>query len=424
MMSFEDKFKILVEGAKYDVSCSSSGSERKGKNGMIGSANAAGICHSFTADGRCISLLKILMSNCCSYDCKYCVNRRSHDVPRATMTPEELCNLVLQFYRRNYIEGLFLSSAVFGTPDETMERLLQTVMLLRIRYRFNGYIHLKAIPAADPRLIAKAAVYVDRMSMNIELPSEQSLRMLAPQKNKEGIVRPMTQLARIYTEQEGDKYRKKVLPAGQTTQMIIGASPDSDSTVLRLAGGLYRKMEMKRVYYSAYVPMGDASVLPVKPPNLVRENRLYQADWLLRFYGFDAEELVAPGENLPLDLDPKSAWAVRHLAEFPVEVNTAPYETLLRVPGIGVKNAWRILQARRYTKLKYEDLRRMRVVLKRASHFLLIDGHYYGHGFYEENLRKYLVSAEGYGAVADQISLLDTTAVLPEAAYSALAGEL
>lgn len=391
-MDIKEKFRILTDSAKYDVSCSSSGVARGAEKGRVGLTNAGGVCHSFTSDGRCISLLKLLMTNDCIYDCKYCINRTSSDVERAMFSPDEICNIVMSFYERNYIEGLFLSSAVFRNPDYTMELLIRTVKLLRIRYRFNGYIHLKAIPAASSELIEQAAEFVDRMSMNIELPTAESLKMLAPQKSRDAITIPMGQLALLYEEQMTSPSKSRsVIPAGQTTQMIVGATPDTDGVIIRLSEGLYRKYDMKRVYYSSYIPMGDPSLLPVTPPNLIRENRLYQADWLLRFYGFDADELVPLNYNLPSDIDPKSDWALRNLDKFPVEVNDAPYETLLRVPGIGVKNAWRIREARKYTRLCYDDLKRMRVVMKRAVNFLTINGKYYGGSLNKDIIRSVLV---------------------------------
>jgi putative DNA modification/repair radical SAM protein len=320
----------------------------------------------------------MLMTNNCAFDCAYCANRRSADAPRASLTPREICELVVGFYRRNYIEGLFLSSAVETSPDRTMELLTETVIMLRKLYGFNGYIHLKAIPHADPALIKRAAQYADRMSVNIELPSERSLKLLAPQKTKESIVRPMRLLARSYLEEKENK-RFTMIPAGQTTQMIVGASPDADGAILRLTQNLYRIYGLKRVYYSAFMPVGNpTSLLPAVPAILLREHRQDQADWLLRFYGFDIEELLPQGANLAEDVDPKSAWAVRHPEQFPVEVNSAAHEQLMRVPGIGATAAWRIVHARRYGPLDFEDLKRMRVVLKRAVHFITCRGKYTG----------------------------------------------
>lgn len=371
------RLKILTESAKYDVSCSSSGSARK-NNGGIGNANYGGICHSFTADGRCISLLKILMSNRCAYDCLYCVNRRSNDVPRASATPDEICQLTMEFYKRNYIEGLFLSSAVDGSPDRIMELLLETVIKLRKIYRFNGYIHLKGIPGADKLLLDRAANFVDRMSFNIELPSEQSLKLLAPQKSKKSILLPMRDMAEEYISAREEK-NHRFLPAGQTTQMIIGASPETDGQIIRLSEGLYDKFKLKRVYYSSYVPTNSkTTLLPTTPVGLLREHRLYQADWLLRFYGFKANEIASEKENLDLSIDPKCGWALKNIHLFPVEINTAPPEVLLRVPGIGFKSASKIVAARKYSKLDFCDLIKMRVVLKRAVHFITCNGKFGG----------------------------------------------
>lgn len=379
-LDIEKRMKILTEGAKYDVSCSSSGSNRSNVKGSLGDTQIGGICHSFTSDGRCISILKILLSNKCVYDCLYCANRRSVDIPRANLTPDEICGIIINFYRRNYIEGLFLSSAVETSPNYTMQQLTDTVILLRTKYNFNGYIHLKAIPGADTALIENAAKYVDRMSLNIELPSSTSLKLLAPQKTKESIVIPMKSLASAIITQSNEHVptSHRIIPAGQTTQMIIGASSDTDGTILRLTQNLYRLYGLKRVYYSAYMPIGTSSLLPVKPPDMLRENRLYQADWLLRFYGFDIEELVESSSNLPVDVDPKCAWALNNPQYFPIEISSATYAQLLRVPGVGVKSAWRIIQARKSAKLDFKDLMRMRVVLKRAKYFITCNGNFIG----------------------------------------------
>ena len=376
-MITEEKLHILTESAKYDVSCSSSGSGRKNAGG-IGNGMPDGCCHSFTPDGRCISLLKILMSNDCAFDCKYCMSRRSCDVPRASATPEEICELTVDFYKRNYIEGLFLSSAVHVSPDHTMERLVRTVKLLRTKYNFHGYVHLKGIPRADRALVSEAARYADRMSYNVELPSESSLKLLAPQKSKQSLLLPMKQLKSEREIFRAEKRKGYFLPAGQTTQMIVGASPERDGQILRLAQGLYRATGLKRVYYSSYVPVVEDSVLPAVQSPALREHRLYQADWLLRFYGFDVEELVPAAKNLPLEFDPKCAWALRNMHLFPVEVNRAPLGMLLRVPGIGARSAQKILSARRYTALTFEHLQKMRVVLKRARHFITAGGKFYG----------------------------------------------
>lgn len=380
-MDLMEKLEILSDAAKYDAACTSSGVDRKGEKGGIGSCIKAGICHSFASDGRCISLLKVLMTNSCVYDCKYCVNRRSNDVRRTAFTPRELAELTIQFYRRNYIEGLFLSSGILKNPDYTCERMIQALEILRGEYRFGGYIHAKAIPGADDRLIARLGLLADRMSVNIELPSQQSLGRLAPDKSKADILRPMGLIQTGIAENSSDlvRYRHapKFAPAGQSTQMIIGATPDSDFQILRLTQGLYRKYGLKRVFFSAYMPVQEDALLPsldTRPP-LLREHRLYQADWLLRFYGFDASELLDEGHQSfnPL-VDPKCNWAINHMDQFPVEVNRAPYEMLLRVPGVGVKSAQRIVAARRTSTLTFEGLKRIGVVLKRAQYFLLCSG--------------------------------------------------
>ena len=380
-MNVMEKLTLLTDAAKYDVACTSSGVNRSGKGASIGSAAACGICHSFAGDGRCISLLKVLQSSACRYDCAYCVNRRTNDTPRATFQPRELADLTLAFYRRNYIEGLFLSSAVTGTADRTCEMMLETMRILRDEYRFGGYIHCKAIPGADPLLIERMGLYADRMSVNIELPSQESLRLLAPEKNKENILLPMRRIAGGIQENSRAmtlyRHAPKFAPAGQSTQMIVGASPESDRTILTLSEALYGRFSLKRVFYSAYVPLNRDKLLPPvgTPPPLLREHRLYQADWLLRFYGFKADELLDERRpNLDPGLDPKCNWAVGHLDQFPVDVNCAPYELLLRIPGVGVKSAGRILQARRQGALDFEALRKMGVVLKRAQHFMTCSG--------------------------------------------------
>jgi len=390
-----EKLKILADSAKYDVSCSSSGSSRKNTPGGIGNAYASGICHSWAEDGRCISLLKVLFSNVCVYDCAYCVNRITNDIPRASFTPEELCELTIQFYRRNYIEGLFLSSAVLKSPDYTMELMIKTLKLLRVNYRFNGYIHIKAIPGSDPVLIEQAGLYADRMSVNIELPSRRSLKLLAPHKQHEQIITPMSYIRERILEYNADK--KKIrntpafVPAGQSTQLIVGATPDSDARILHLAEYLYRNFSLKRVYYSAYIPVNQHPNLPAiyTEPPLLREHRIYQADWLLRFYGFKANELIDEfHQNLDMNVDPKCSWALRNLQLFPVEINKAPYEILLRVPGIGKKSALKIVRARRLGSLSYDDLKQFRVVLKRARYFITCKGKYYGDvPFNSENIR-------------------------------------
>jgi putative DNA modification/repair radical SAM protein len=380
-MELLEKLKILSESAKYDVACTSSGAQRKAPKGGIGSCAAAGICHSFAADGRCISLLKVLMTNQCVYDCKYCVNRRSNDVRRAAFTPRELADLTIQFYRRNYIEGLFLSSGVAKSPDYTCERMIETLELLRNEYRFCGYIHVKAIPGANAALIRRLGLFADRMSVNIEMPSQQSLKQLAPDKSKQAILGPMRLIRDGIAENKRDivayRHTPSFVPAGQSTQMIIGATPETDYQILTLTQALYQRYTLKRVFFSAYIPVQSDSLLPsldTKPP-LLREHRLYQADWLLRFYQFDAKELLDEKHpNFNPFLDPKCNWAVNHMDQFPVEVNAAPYEMLLRVPGIGVQSARRIVMARRTGAIDHEGLRRIGVVLKRAQYFVLCSG--------------------------------------------------
>ena len=372
-----DKLKILAESAKYDVSCASSGTSRSHKKGQIGSAEGWGICHSFAEDGRCISLLKIMLTNNCIYDCAYCINRRSNDLPRATFSVSELVNLTIEFYRRNYIEGLFLSSGVVRNPDYTMERLVKVVKDLRQVYRFNGYIHLKSIPGASQELVNEAGLYADRMSVNIEIPNEQSLQLLAPEKDFQSVFTPMRyiQQGMLQNAEERKKYRHapRFVPAGQSTQMIVGATSDSDKDILHLTSALYKRPSMKRVYYSGFVPVNgyDNRLPALKQPPLVRENRLYQADWLLRFYNFKSDEIVDDSyPDLDLEIDPKLAWALRHPEAFPVDINRADYEMLLRVPGLGVKSAKMILTARRYSRLGTSHLKQIGVVLKKAQYFI------------------------------------------------------
>lgn len=462
-MDVMKKLQILADSAKYDVACTSSGSNRKGVAGAIGNSVAPGICHTFSADGRCISLLKILYTNHCIFDCKYCINRSSNDVPRVSFTPEEVCTLTIEFYRRNYIEGLFLSSGINHTPNQTMAEIVETLMLLREKYHFNGYIHCKAIPGANPDLVELAGWYADRMSVNLELPTTDGLRTLAPHKNRKNILLPMRQIQSgieenmqalgvndsrgryWYTARElgrteenttlllREQLRKKILleenkdfsvkvekvlpgasddvlkedmqetmlpglhmkqeakwanqshtgrfvPAGQSTQMIIGATGESDYQILAVSEALYKKFDLKRVFYSAFIRVNDDSALPVLPggPPLRREHRLYQADWLLRYYGFEANELLSEQQpNFNEFLDPKCDWALRHPEQFPVEVNRADYYTLLRVPGIGVKSARRIVQARKTGRLDFNDLKKVGVVLKRAIYFITCSGSYY-----------------------------------------------
>ncbi len=380
-MTVMEKLGILSDAAKYDVACTSSGMDRKGNGKDMGNCAAGGICHSFSADGRCISLLKILFTNECIYDCKYCLNRKSNDVKRATFTPEEVCELTMQFYRRNYIEGLFLSSGIVESPNYTMELIYRTIFLLRNHYRFNGYIHVKAIPGADSRLIQMTGFLVDRMSVNLELPTAEGLQNLAPNKHRKLILTPMRQIQNGIKENKNELvvYRNapKFVGGGQSTQMIVGATPENDYQILNVAESLYDKFDLKRVFYSAFVKVNEDKALPSLPggPPLLREHRLYQADWLLRFYGFKASELLS--EDKPyfnVMLDPKEDWAIRHLEQFPVEINSASYERILRVPGIGVKSAMRIVNARRTAKLDFTSLKKIGVVLKRALYFITCSG--------------------------------------------------
>ena len=372
------KIEILADAAKYDVSCSSSGSNRSNQKGGLGNAASCGVCHSFTEDGRCISLLKILFSNICIYDCAYCVNRKSNDIPRTAFKVEELVDLTLSFYKRNYIEGLFLSSGVMVSPDFTMERLVAVARLLRNEHKFNGYIHMKAIPGASRDLIEEAGLYADRLSVNIEIPSEGNLKLLAPEKDFPSVLNPMSQIANriISNKEERRKYRKapRFVPAGQSTQLIVGASPERDFDILKLSSELYNERKLKRVYYSGYVPVNTSdSRLPVlqKPP-LVRENRLYQADWLMRFYQFGYDEILDDRhDTLDMNMDPKLAWALRNPHFFPVDLNLAPYEMILRIPGIGVRSAKLIVANRKWGKISFLQLRRMGVALNRAKYFIL-----------------------------------------------------
>lgn len=428
------KLKILADSAKYDVSCSSSGVGRR-NNGTIGNTHSAGICHSWSADGRCISLLKVLFTNKCAYDCEYCINRRSNDFPRASFEPDELARLTIEFYRRNYIEGLFLSSAVEKSPDYTAERILECLRLLRYKYGFSGYIHAKIIPGVSSEILHQIGLAADRLSVNIEMPSSKSLELFAPQKKPKQIFAPMRQITnsliernslvgpgtmfkgkdinspenylgvqQISSETKGFRalsanVRKETFaPAGQTTQMIIGAGGETDQSILTTSENLYHTFKMKRVYYSAYVPVVDSPILPDRTtaPPLAREHRIYQADWLLRFYGFSVSELFNSGdENLDPDLDPKVTWALRNLDKFPIEINKAPYEMLLRIPGIGAISAKRIVRQRKVSAVKFDDLKKMGVVVKRAKYFLTCSGRYYGdRKFEEETIRNSILQME------------------------------
>lgn len=369
-MELKEKLRILADSAKYDASCSSSGSTRKNKDG-VGNAAFSGICHSFASDGRCISLLKILLTNCCIFDCKYCLNRKSNTIKRAIFTPEEICEITINFYRRNYIEGLFLSSGIIKSPDYTMELLIRTISLLRHKYHFNGYIHAKAIPGASKNLLRQLGSLVDRLSANIELPTESGLKLLAPNKSSEKVDSIMqyvkTNRSRTYA------------PAGQSTQMIIGATKESDLAIMSKSSSLYQKYALRRVFYSAYVPVNQDHLLPsLKTPPLVRENRLYQADWLLRYYHFKVEDLLDQDHpNFNILIDPKTDFALKHLEEFPKEINTCSYYDLLKIPGIGVKSARRIIASRKHFSIQFKDLKRMGVVLKRAQYFIVCQGKYF-----------------------------------------------
>ncbi len=379
-MKYEDvqyKLSVLADAAKYDVSCASSGSNRKNTTKGIGNGVACGICHSFTEDGRCVSLFKILMTNHCIYDCAYCINRRSNDRQRATLTVEEIVDLTIGFYRRNYIEGLFLSSGVIKSPDYTMERMVQVAKKLRLEENYNGYIHLKAIPGASQELIHEAGLWADRLSVNIEIPTELHLKRLAPEKDYKGILQPMNQIKNeiLISKEEQKKYRKAphFAPAGQSTQLIIGATPETDRQIILLSSGLYKTQNLKRVYFSGYLPVNqyDQRLPALNRPPLVRENRLYQSDWLIRFYKYKAEEILSEDQPfLDLDVDPKLGFALRNMQQFPVDINRADYEMILRVPGIGVQSAQKIILARRHRKLNSLHLQKIGIVMKRAKYFI------------------------------------------------------
>lgn len=378
MERLEEKLKILADAAKYDVSCSSSGSKRKNTGG-IGDASYSGICHTYTEDGRCVSLLKILLTNHCIYDCAFCVSRRSNDIQRAAFTVEEVVQLTMNFYRRNYIEGLFLSSGIFKNADYTMERLLRIAKKLRTEERYNGYIHLKTIPGASEELIQQAGLYVDRMSINLELPTDAGLKLVAPEKDHDSVRKPLAfvndKLKQYKNEKKSLKHIPSFVPAGQSTQMVIGATPENDYEIMQVADDFYTNYNLKRVYYSGYIPIANTdSLLPqigTKPP-LVRENRLYQTDWLMRFYGFKIHEILNPEfQNLDLEIDPKLSWALRHPHLFPIDINTADYWTIIRIPGIGRQSAMKIIQARKFGKLREYQLKKMGIAYNRARHFMI-----------------------------------------------------
>ncbi|MCL2702349.1 MAG: putative DNA modification/repair radical SAM protein [Defluviitaleaceae bacterium] len=412
-MDILEKLRILTDAAKYDVACTSSGVNRKGVKGKLGSANACGICHTFAADGRCISLLKILMTNYCIYDCQYCVNRRSNDVPRAAFTPEEIARLTINFYRRNYIEGLFLSATVIKSPDYTMELLYQTLKYVRKVHHFNGYIHVKAIPGASQELIAATGLLADRMSVNIEMPSAESLALFAPEKTKESILLPMKQIKNGITRSKAEVVRYKhapsFVPAGQATQLVVGASSDNDRKIVELAEGLYNTYSLKRVFYSAYVPVPTKNkMLPTSRAPLLREHRLYQADFLLRFYGFNSGEIFENSDgSLNMNMDPKCSWAMNNLDKFPVEINKADKMTLLRVPGIGTISADRIAAAQRQGPISFETLKKMGVVLKRAQYFITCGGRMYRQTKLNEDFLTMTLSENKIDERYDQLSLAD-----------------
>lgn len=424
-----DKLEILAEGAKYDVSCASSGSFRRNRDG-IGNAASCGICHSWTSDGRCVSLLKVLMTNSCIYDCAYCINRRSNDVRRVMLTPAEVAELTIGFYRRNYIEGLFLSTGVVRSPDYTMELLIAAVRTLRQEYRFNGYIHLKLVPGADPLLVREAGLIADRVSVNLELPTREGLALLAPDKSRDAVVAPMQQVNRLIAVNRGERRESRkvprFVPAGQSTQLIVGATDESDRQIVTLSEQLYRRLDLKRVYYSAFIPVVADTRLPDRPTSpLRREHRLYQADWLLRYYGFSAHELLDDRmPNLESDLDPKTGWALRHLELFPVEVNRVDYETLLRIPGIGVRSAQRIIWARRQGHLAIDELAKLGVVMKRARYFVTARGRYAGECALESSdLRSRLVTGPA-PKKASQLELPLFQPLVGDEAAGLISGEL
>lgn len=427
-MELAEKLMILADSAKYDAACTSSGVDRGGVKGMLGNACAPGICHSFAADGRCISLLKVLMTNFCIYDCQYCVNRISNDVPRAAFTPDELAQLTIEFYRRNYIEGLFLSSGIIQGPDDTMERMCKVLEILRTKYRFNGYIHAKAIPGCSQQLVDKLGRLSDRISINIELPSQTSLKLLAPNKTKQNILGPMSVIRDSIAQNQEElalyRHAAPFAPSGQSTQMIVGATPDTDYQIMRLSEALYKTYRLRRVFYSAYIPVGTHALLPQnQPPPLLREHRLYQTDWLIRKYGFGVEEILNQ-QHPSLDplLDPKCQWALRHLDLFPVDVNRADKEMLLRVPGIGLTSANRIVTARRLGRLSFEDLKKMGIVLKRAKYFItcgggMMPGVRFSQPFIYQNLTADVRLRPGelpVNAPVQQLSWFDTPALLPQ----------
>lgn len=407
-----EKMQILADSAKYDVSCSSSGSDNNHKTGELGATHNSGICHTFTADGRCVSLLKVLLTNFCIYDCAYCINKKSNDIKRAAFSPRELADITINFYKRNYIEGLFLSSGIIQSEDNTMNMILRTLKILRHEYRFNGYIHVKLIPGADERLIEQVVSLANRVSSNIELPSDNSLKLLAPNKTKQKVLQPLKHARDISLEKDSK-------PIGMSTQLIVGATPESDKEILKLSSVLYDKALLKRVYYSAYIPVNDDKNLPaiVAKPPLLREHRLYQADWLLRFYDFSYDEIVSDEfPNLDEEVDPKTSWALLNLQYFPMEINKASKDELLRIPGIGVRGVFKILKARRFKSLDFDDLKKLKISLKRAKYFITCKGKYTSKtAFYKEDIRQAIVAPPKKRII--QPSLFDIN-------YSHITGEI
>jgi putative DNA modification/repair radical SAM protein len=396
-----DKLNILADAAKYDVSCSSSGSKRKNDNKGLGNGHQSGICHTYTEDGRCVSLLKILLTNHCIFDCAYCVSRKSNDIERAAFTVDEVVELTMNFYRRNYIEGLFLSSGIFKNADFTMERLLRVVKKLRLEEKYNGYIHLKTIPGASDELIKEAGLYADRMSINLEMPTEKGLKLLAPEKSHQDVIKPLgfvnNQIVQFKEEKKLIKHVPKFVPAGQSTQMVIGATPETDKEIMHTAAAFYKNFALKRVYYSGFIPISNDTRMPVlgSQPPLLRENRLYQTDWLMRFYGFNVNELLNDANpNLDVDIDPKLSWALRNLHVFPIDINTAPYQIILRVPGIGVGSAHKIIQARKFGKLRTHQLQHIGIAYNRAKYFITCADTAYQPKDYQATQIKAFIQAE------------------------------
>ncbi len=410
----KEKLNILADAAKYDVSCSSSGGTRKNDNKGLGDSHASGICHTYTEDGRCVSLLKILLTNHCIYDCAFCVSRKSNDIARAAFTVEEVVSLTINFYRRNFIEGLFLSSGIFKNADFTMERLLKVVKKLRLEERFNGYIHLKTIPGASEELIREAGLYADRMSINLEMPTESGLKLLAPEKSHEDVKRPLALVQNLIVQLQDEKKLiksvPKFVPAGQSTQMVVGATPETDKDIMHTAAGFYKEFALKRVYYSGYIPISYDNRLPIigSQPPLIRENRLYQADWLMRFYGFSINELLNDANpHLDVDIDPKLSWALRNLHHFPVDINVAAYKMILRIPGIGLSSAKKIVQARKFGKLRIDQLKKIGVAYNRARHFITCaDTPYQLKDYQATQIKSFILAESGRQQVKNDVNQL------------------